>query len=172
MRWGLENLDLTAARLKELGFEGMLQPIKVTCARPRGHARQARIQQWDGAKWNVVSDWYQSDDKVIKPMVEAAAKKYADGEEDHRPRLLEGELSPYDARATFPAIGERQAPCPSPSYAGGREWEAATEMLQLQIRIGDTAWLAVHLPRMTGSRLDGDCLQPPPPTSSTWPTSR
>jgi phosphoribosylaminoimidazole-succinocarboxamide synthase len=25
----------------------------------------------------VVSDWYQSDDKVIKPMVDAAAKKYA-----------------------------------------------------------------------------------------------
>ena len=24
------------------------------------------------------SDWYQSDDKVIKPMVDAAAKKYAE----------------------------------------------------------------------------------------------
>ena len=25
VRWGLENLDLTAARLKELGFEGVLR---------------------------------------------------------------------------------------------------------------------------------------------------
>ena len=40
--------------------------------------RAGRIQQWDGAKWVVVSDWYQSDDKVLKPMVDAAAKKYAD----------------------------------------------------------------------------------------------
>jgi branched-chain amino acid transport system substrate-binding protein len=26
----------------------------------------------------VISEWYESDDKVIKPMVESAAKKYAD----------------------------------------------------------------------------------------------
>ena len=77
VRWGIENLDLSAARLKELGFEGMLQPLKVTCADHEG-TRAGRIQQWDGAKWTVVSDWYQSDDKVIKPMVDAAAKKYAD----------------------------------------------------------------------------------------------
>jgi branched-chain amino acid transport system substrate-binding protein len=77
VRWGIENLDLSAARLKELGFEGMLQPLKVTCADHEG-TRAGRIQQWDGAKWVVVSDWYQSDDKVIKPMVDAAAKKYAE----------------------------------------------------------------------------------------------
>jgi branched-chain amino acid transport system substrate-binding protein len=76
VRWGIEHLDLSAARLKELGFEGMLQPLKVTCADHEG-TRAGRIQQWDGKKWVVVSDWYQSDDKVIKPMVDAAAKKYA-----------------------------------------------------------------------------------------------
>ncbi len=77
VRWGIENLDVSAARLKELGFEGMLQPLKVTCSDHEG-TRAGRIQQWDGAKWVVVSDWYQSDDKVIKPMVDAAAKKYAE----------------------------------------------------------------------------------------------
>jgi branched-chain amino acid transport system substrate-binding protein len=77
VRWGIENLDLSAARLKELGFEGMLQPLKVTCSDHEG-TRAGRVQQWDGAKWVVVSDWYQSDDKVIKPMVDAAAKKYAE----------------------------------------------------------------------------------------------
>ncbi|MND07673.1 hypothetical protein D3C83_298190 [compost metagenome] len=41
-------------------------------------ARTGRIQQWDGAKWTVVSDWYTADDKVLKPMVDAAAKKYAE----------------------------------------------------------------------------------------------
>ncbi len=77
MRRGIENLDLSAARLKELGFEGMLKPLKVSCADHEG-TREGRIQQWDRAKWNVISDWYQSDDKVLKPMVEAAAKKYSE----------------------------------------------------------------------------------------------
>ncbi len=77
VRWGIENLDLSAARIKELGFDGVLKPLKVTCADHEG-TREGRIQQWDGAKWNVISDWYASDDKVLKPMVEAAAKKYAD----------------------------------------------------------------------------------------------
>src|SRR5262249_48014952 len=36
VRWGLENLDLTADRLKQLGFEGELRPIKVSCADHEG----------------------------------------------------------------------------------------------------------------------------------------
>ena len=77
VRWGIENLDISAARMKELGFEGMLQPLKVSCSDHEG-TRAGRIQQWDGTKWTVVSDWYESDDKVLKPMVDAAAKKYAE----------------------------------------------------------------------------------------------
>jgi hypothetical protein len=30
--WGLENLNLAAERMKQLGFENELQPIKVSCA--------------------------------------------------------------------------------------------------------------------------------------------
>ncbi len=76
-RWGLENLTLTADDVKRLGFEGLIRPIKVSCANHEGtHA--GRIQQWDGKEWKVISDWYESDDKVLKPMVEAAAKKYAE----------------------------------------------------------------------------------------------
>ncbi len=77
VRWGIENLEISAERVKELGFEGVMKPIKVSCADHEG-TRAGRIQQWDGTKWNVVSEWYESDDKVIKPMVEAAAKKYAE----------------------------------------------------------------------------------------------
>ena len=36
VRWGFENLDITAGRIKELGFDGMMQPIKVSCTRPPG----------------------------------------------------------------------------------------------------------------------------------------
>jgi branched-chain amino acid transport system substrate-binding protein len=56
VRWGLEHLDLNMARIKELGFEGMMMPVKVSCADHEG-ARAARIQQWDGEVWKVISDW-------------------------------------------------------------------------------------------------------------------
>ena len=76
VRWGLENLNLTADRIKQLGFEGVLSPIKVSCADHEG-TRTGRIQTWDGKKWNLASDWITSDDKVIAPMVKEAAAKYA-----------------------------------------------------------------------------------------------
>jgi branched-chain amino acid transport system substrate-binding protein len=76
VRWGLENLNLTEARLKELGFEGVLSPIKVSCADHEG-TRMGRIQTWDGKNWKITSDWYTSDDNVILPMVKEAAARYA-----------------------------------------------------------------------------------------------
>jgi branched-chain amino acid transport system substrate-binding protein len=76
VRWGLENLNLTAARLKQLGFEGVLSPIKVSCNDHEG-TRMGRIQTWDGKTWKITSDWYTSDDGVIAPMVKEAAAKYA-----------------------------------------------------------------------------------------------
>jgi branched-chain amino acid transport system substrate-binding protein len=36
----------------------------------------ARIQTWDGSKWSMTSDFMQSDDQIIKPMVKTAADKY------------------------------------------------------------------------------------------------
>ncbi len=76
VRWGLENLNLTADRLKQLGFENELQPIKVSCEDHEG-ARVGRIQTWDGKDWKIASDGYTSDDSVIAPMVKEAAAKYA-----------------------------------------------------------------------------------------------
>lgn len=76
VRWGFENLDITAARIKELGFEGMVAPIKLSCQDHQG-ADQARVQQWDGKAWKVISDWYTADRKLLDPMVADAATKYA-----------------------------------------------------------------------------------------------
>jgi branched-chain amino acid transport system substrate-binding protein len=77
VRWGLENLDLTAAdKLAKLGFAGLIKPLKVTCANHTGIA-SARVFQWDGKGWNFVSEWIDSDQKLVRPMIEAAAKKYA-----------------------------------------------------------------------------------------------
>ena len=76
VRWGLENLNLSADRIKQLGFEGELKPIKLSCADHEG-ARTGRIETWDGKAWNITSDWYTSNDEVIEPLVKETAAKYA-----------------------------------------------------------------------------------------------
>lgn len=76
VRWGLENLNLTKQRIKELGMEGMLQPIKVTCA-DHESGGALRIQQWDGKQWKFASDWIEPMKDVIQPLVEQSAMAYA-----------------------------------------------------------------------------------------------
>jgi branched-chain amino acid transport system substrate-binding protein len=75
-RWGYENLNLTQAKLDALGFKGVLRPISTSCQDHMG-AAWARIHTWNGSKWEFSSDWYQGDEQIIKPMVKAAADKYA-----------------------------------------------------------------------------------------------
>ena len=77
VRWGLENLDLTEERLAELGLAGFTKPIKVTCEDHEGSG-PVIIQQWDGGAWNVVSDWIAPMRDVVRPMIEAAAAKFAE----------------------------------------------------------------------------------------------
>jgi branched-chain amino acid transport system substrate-binding protein len=76
VRWGAENLNLDTGRIKAMGMEGMMQPLKTSCADHEG-ARKARIHTWDGSAWSFTSDWYEADNKMLRPMVEAQAKKYA-----------------------------------------------------------------------------------------------
>ncbi len=76
VRWGLENLDLTEARLKELGMEGFTRPFKVSCA-DHETGGPIIIQQWDGKQWSMVSDWIPTMRDVVRPMIEAAAAAYA-----------------------------------------------------------------------------------------------
>ena len=76
IRDGLENLDLSAERLKELGLEGLTPPIEVSCADHEG-SHAIRIQQWDGKKWSFVSDWIMPMKDVVRPLIEASAAQYA-----------------------------------------------------------------------------------------------
>ncbi len=75
-RWGLENLALDQPKLDALGFKGVMRPISTSCADHRG-ATWARMHTWNGSKWEFSSDWYESDGAIIKPMIKAAADKYA-----------------------------------------------------------------------------------------------
>ena len=72
VREGLENLNLTEARLKELGLEGFTKPFKVSCADHEGNGL-LRIQQWDGKKWSMVSDWIEPMRDIVRPLIEKAA---------------------------------------------------------------------------------------------------
>ena len=75
-RWGYENLALDQKKLDALGFAGVMRPVSTSCVDHMG-ASWARIQTWDGTKWGFTSDWYQGDEQILKPMVKAAADKYA-----------------------------------------------------------------------------------------------
>jgi branched-chain amino acid transport system substrate-binding protein len=76
IRWGLENLRIDEKRLKALGATGFMQPIKVSCMDHEGGG-QVKFQQWDGRKWNVITDWISSDQSIVRPMIEESAAKYA-----------------------------------------------------------------------------------------------
>jgi len=76
MRWGLENLALDAKALDKLGLTNLIRPVSTSCFDHMG-STWARVHTWDGSKWNFAPDWYQADEQIIKPMVRAAADKYA-----------------------------------------------------------------------------------------------
>ena len=76
VRWGLENLALDQKKLDALGFSGVMRPLSTSCLDHMGSS-WVRVHTWDGAKWGGMSDWYEADEQIIKPMVKAAADKYA-----------------------------------------------------------------------------------------------
>ncbi len=75
VRWGLENLNLTQAKLDAIGFKGVMRPISTSCQDHMG-AAWARVHTWDGSKWQFTSDWLQADNQILSPMVKAAADQY------------------------------------------------------------------------------------------------
>jgi branched-chain amino acid transport system substrate-binding protein len=72
VRWGFENLNLTDKRLDDLGMKGFTHAIKVSCEDHEGNG-PVLVQQWDGKKWNIVSDWIVPMRDVVRPKLEAAA---------------------------------------------------------------------------------------------------
>ncbi len=77
VRHGLENLNIDAARLKELGLDGFAVPLRTTCSDHNSHSATF-VQQWDGAKWVKVSDLIGPDTARVQPLLDQAAKAYAE----------------------------------------------------------------------------------------------
>jgi branched-chain amino acid transport system substrate-binding protein len=78
VRDGLEAMDISEARWKELGLEGFMKPVKVTCEDHEGSGPVA-IQQWDAknGKWVIVSEWIEPMTDLIRKLVKEDAAAYA-----------------------------------------------------------------------------------------------
>ena len=75
-RWALEHLDIDNARLAQLGVQGLLQPLKLSCSDHEGGGA-LRVQQWDGKTWTPITDWIQADRPTLRPLIDEKAADYA-----------------------------------------------------------------------------------------------
>jgi branched-chain amino acid transport system substrate-binding protein len=76
VRWGLENLNLSDARIKELGAAGMFPAIKTSCLDHEGSG-MVRFQQWDGKGFKPLTPFMSGDKELVRKMVDESAAKYA-----------------------------------------------------------------------------------------------
>jgi branched-chain amino acid transport system substrate-binding protein len=76
LRWGLEHLDLTEARIAQLGAPGLFPPIKTSCADHEGSG-MVKFQRWDGTGFKQVTPFMAGDRSTVRKMVEEQAAKYA-----------------------------------------------------------------------------------------------
>jgi len=89
VRWGLENIKLTEARLKELGLAGLAAPIIGSCADHEGGG-SIFIHQWNGSDFDVVTDLIPPMTDVVRPMLEEAAVKYIEDKPDWQKQSCDG----------------------------------------------------------------------------------
>jgi branched-chain amino acid transport system substrate-binding protein len=76
VRRGFESLNITEARLKEMGMEGFAAPVSLSCGDHNGH-NKVFVSEWDGTKYVKASDWISPLKDEVRPLIEAAAKTYA-----------------------------------------------------------------------------------------------
>ena len=77
MRWGLENLNIDAARQKALGVSDMFPTIKTSCDDHEGSGA-VKVVQWDGKQWVGVSkNWITGDKALVRKLLEESSASYA-----------------------------------------------------------------------------------------------
>ncbi|HBD89125.1 MAG: ABC transporter permease [Rhodobacteraceae bacterium GWE1_64_9] len=78
VRDGFEQLEITEARMAELGLPNFGQPITASCA-DHGGAGAAMIQQWDAEakKWNLLTGFIEPDKDVLDPLVAEDSAAFA-----------------------------------------------------------------------------------------------
>ncbi len=78
MRNGMEALEITEARMTELGMPGFGPSFKVTCENHGGPGTGA-VAQWDASAktWSLITDFGPSDGDVIGALIEEDSMAYA-----------------------------------------------------------------------------------------------
>jgi len=77
IRDAFEKLQISEERLAGLGLKGFTNPVSVSCLSHEGSSPGIFIQQWDGSKWKLISDFIPAMSDVVRPLVESAAAAYA-----------------------------------------------------------------------------------------------
>lgn len=75
VRAGLENFNLDAARLSELGLANFAADLKGDCADHEGGG-SIFIQQWNGSDWVRITDPIPPMVDIVRPLLEKAADTY------------------------------------------------------------------------------------------------
>ena len=75
MRRGLETLQISEQRWKQIGLADFAAPVHVTCQDHNGH-NPVFVQQWNGHGWNKVSGWLTPVKEKVIPLLYEAAKDY------------------------------------------------------------------------------------------------
>jgi branched-chain amino acid transport system substrate-binding protein len=75
-QWAAEHLDITPQRVAELGAVGLLSPIQLSETDHEGNPA-AKIQQWDGHHWVVLTGWLHGDRALFHDAIFAKAAAYA-----------------------------------------------------------------------------------------------
>ncbi|NNK78288.1 MAG: ABC transporter substrate-binding protein [Litoreibacter sp.] len=78
MRDGMEALNITEARMAELGLPNFGPAFSVSCEN-HGGPGLGMVQQWDAStkKWSLITDMIESDKAVINPLVEEDSSAFA-----------------------------------------------------------------------------------------------
>ena len=100
VQWGLDHLTLTAASIKEMGAEGLMPPLTLSCRDHEGGGG-VKFQQWDGKQWTVLTDWMAPDQALVRPLVEASAAQVCAGQGDHAAGLPIGAGIPWEIQGVF-----------------------------------------------------------------------
>ncbi|MEL7093488.1 MAG: ABC transporter permease, partial [Pseudomonadota bacterium] len=78
MRDGMEALEITEAKMGELGLPNFGPSFSVSCSNHGGDALVG-VTQWDAAagEWSLISDFKPTDGDIIGPLIEEDSAAYA-----------------------------------------------------------------------------------------------
>ncbi len=77
VRRGMESLNITEARLKEMGMEGFAAPLQLSCSDHSGQ-NKVFVSEWDGTKYVKGSDWIEPLKAEVRPLIESNSKDYVE----------------------------------------------------------------------------------------------